>query len=115
MLLGFQKQFAPQVESGAKRCTIRGREAKPGEALYLYTGLRTKVCRKLGVEKCKRCRPIIIREDGVKLGDMDLSTNGDSGLLLSIANDDGFATFSLMRTWFRETHGLPFAGYLIEW
>lgn len=47
----FQKQFAPLVESGQKRQTIRAigkrRHARPGESLQLYTGQRTKACRKL--------------------------------------------------------------------
>lgn len=28
---------------------------------------------------------------------------------------DGFADFADMTKWFRETHGLPFIGQLIEW
>lgn len=47
----FRKQFAPLVESGQKRQTIRTigkrRHARAGEPLQLYTGQRTKACRKL--------------------------------------------------------------------
>jgi hypothetical protein len=47
----FQKQFAPLVQSGEKRQTIRtlGKRshAQPGNKLQLYTGMRTKQCRKL--------------------------------------------------------------------
>ena len=57
-LLGFKKQFAPLVEEGQKRQTIRakrrdGRNPHAGETLFLYTGLRTKSCRKLGISGCK--------------------------------------------------------------
>lgn len=52
VLYGFKKKFATLVESGCKLHTIRDlrkddRHAKPGDKLQLYTGLRTKQCRKL--------------------------------------------------------------------
>lgn len=46
----FQKMFAPQVEGLTKRQTVRAnrkRHARPGEAVQLYTAMRTKYCRKL--------------------------------------------------------------------
>lgn len=49
-LLNFQKQFADLIEAGTKRQTIRAARKYPikvGDKLYLYTGLRTKYCRKL--------------------------------------------------------------------
>jgi len=54
-LLGFAKQFAPEVEAGRKLMTIRLRRKRPfrvGDRLYLYGGLRTKQCRKLGEATC---------------------------------------------------------------
>jgi len=48
--LNFQKQFAPKVEARLKRQTIRAlrkRPIKKGDMLYLYTGMRTKACRRL--------------------------------------------------------------------
>ncbi len=51
MLIGFKKQFAHLVESGEKTQTVRSfpkRVPRIGETAYLYTGLRTKGCRKLG-------------------------------------------------------------------
>jgi hypothetical protein len=45
----FQKQFAPAVERGEKLCTIRRKAPKVGDKAYLYTGMRTKACRPLGV------------------------------------------------------------------
>jgi hypothetical protein len=51
VLYGVKKQFAASVESGAKTHTIRDSRknghAKPGDKVHLYTGLRTKACRKL--------------------------------------------------------------------
>jgi hypothetical protein len=46
----FQKMFAPQVEGLTKLHTVRAhrkRHARPGEAVQLYAGMRTKYCRKL--------------------------------------------------------------------
>ena len=56
----FKSQFAPAVEAGQKLCTIRGRAAKVGTTAYLYTGMRTKACRKLGQGEIIDCSPIII-------------------------------------------------------
>ena len=46
----FQARFAPLVESGQKRQTIRrtAKCAMPGATAYLYTGQRTEHCRKIG-------------------------------------------------------------------
>ena len=51
--LNFKKEFADKVASGEKRQTIRalrkdGKNPRPGQKLYLYTGMRTKYCRKCG-------------------------------------------------------------------
>lgn len=49
-LINFKKQFAPAVENKTKWQTIRKPRKIPfnvGEKLQLYTGLRTKNCRKL--------------------------------------------------------------------
>ena len=67
--LNFKAEFAPLVESGEKRQTIRklrkdGRDPKVGDALYLYTGMRTKKCRKLGIAPCESVQPIEIDEYG---------------------------------------------------
>ena len=53
--LNFQKQFVPLIESGEKRQTIRSQRKQPikvGDLLYLYTGQRTKNCRKLAESIC---------------------------------------------------------------
>lgn len=46
----FKRVFAPAVEARIKTQTIRGhrrRHARPGEPMQLYTGMRTRHCRKL--------------------------------------------------------------------
>ena len=115
--LNFQKQFAPLVESGEKRQTIRayrkdGRDPKPGDTLYLYTGMRTKACRKIGEVKCKDAERIHIWVANMAVGDRHGSTGSQCN---AMAVADGFADFGEMLKWFEKTHGLPFEGVLIRW
>lgn len=61
--LNFQKQFAPKILSGDKKQTIRGARKYPikvGDRLYLYTGMRTQQCTKLGESICGRTRELIV-------------------------------------------------------
>jgi len=132
--LNFQKRFAPLVESGEKRQTIRayrkdGRDPKPGDTLYLYTGMRTKKCRKLGEAECKSARRIQLLD--IESGERPLTVTLDSregwqdrpvaAYVLNpfqrsdVAERDGFADASEMFAWFEKTHGLPFEGLLIRW
>ena len=116
--LNFQARFAPIVESGEKRQTIRayrkdGRDPKVGDTLYLYTGQRTKRCRKLGEARCRSVQPIQIRVGNIALpGKRGGSTSRQCH---AIARADGFSDWSAMTRWFSRTHGLPFKGLLIRW
>lgn len=124
-LLGFQKQFAPLVESGEKTQTIRayrkdGNDPRPGDTLYLYTGLRTKQCRKLGEVICTSVEPITIFDSGearIKYtGSRSLQWKYRPCLVFhQIAVADGFGCYAEMLAWFKKTHGLPFEGLLIKW
>lgn len=62
---GFKKFFSPQIEDGTKRQTIRGdraRHARPGEAIQLYEGMRTRHCRRIIADQlCTAVLPIQIR------------------------------------------------------
>lgn len=126
----FQKQFADDVASGKKRqtirrgrlkakCTTRIAPAKPSDILTLYTGMRHKNCRKLATARCTGVRGICLmdsRPAAVFLREIDSvpirlpKTDAEK-----LARADGFASLGRMLDWFRETHGLPFHGYLIEW
>ena len=108
--LNFMKQFADAVESGEKRQTIRayrkdGLDPKVGDTLYLYTGMRTKQCRKLGEVKCKSVEPIYLSWEGC-----DFTIHQERW-----ATNDGFDSFTHMLDWFEKTHGLPFEGLIIKW
>ena len=119
----FQRQFADKVASGEKSQTIRaerrdGRHAKVGDRLQLYTGMRTKACRKLRDPDpvCVVSRRIEIHDDRIVLHVDGRTVNGRSSVATeSMARADGFADFNAMKDWFRQTHGLPFTGRLIAW
>jgi hypothetical protein len=68
--LNFKAQFAESVESGSKKQTIRANRKHPiriGDTLYLFTGMRTRNCRRLGEATAKMVRDITISESGVKI------------------------------------------------
>lgn len=116
--LSFKKEFAPKVESGEKKQTIRrkrkdGRDPKKGQTLYLYTGMRTKSCRKLGEEICKSALPILIGEFDVFVGGQLLSLEEEKVL----AEADGFETVTDFRDFFLDDYSWPgrFEGCLICW
>lgn len=71
--LGFKARFAELVERREKRQSIRanGDRFRVGGRIQLYTGMRTKVCRKLAADDpvCVSVEPIIIAADFVALGD----------------------------------------------
>lgn len=120
--LNFKTQFAPLVESGAKRRTIRAfrkdkRDPKGGDPLYLYTGLRTKAARLLLKTQCTSARHVNIFSDSARYvkHSAERNTFDDILNLDKFAQLDGFANWGEMRDWFDKTHGLPFNGLLIEW
>lgn len=112
--LNFKKQFASQVESGAKRQSIRANRKRPfacGDTLYLYTGMRSKSCRKLGERAATYVADISIYNNTIIAAGEELSRSDKRKL----ARDDGFKNIPDFLTFFKETHGLPFHGQLIQW
>jgi len=118
-LLGFKKQFAPLVESRKKRQTIRakrrdGKNPRVDDRLYLYTGLRTKSCRKLGEETCVSVQEITIDYLGINVSGLWLTASERDAL----AQADGFTSFQDMKKFFEKEHGglkEGFSGLLIKW
>lgn len=121
----FRDRWANKVESGEKQCTIRGlrkRHAIPGEPVQLYTGQRTKDCRKLVDPDpiCINITPIIVRRSyahelgryKLEVADSDLLTDEQANTL---AITDGFSDLDEFIHFFSLTYGLPFHGRLIEW
>lgn len=114
----------PNKDAKPKRQTIRsfrkdGRDPKVGDILYLYTGMRTSSCMKLGEVKCSAVMDIEITNDGVI--DKTTSFNGRYEMIQTksgldtFAIADGFSNWLELKNWFAKTHGLPFKGKLIKW
>lgn len=118
----FKKQFAPAVERGDKRQTIRkwARGACPGATAYLYTGQRTASCRKLGEGTITDVIPIEIGrhacgEPYAYMRDHGKHTSIVHSDLDALARDDGFQNGDEMVEWFASQYGLPFFGHLFKW
>lgn len=111
--INFQPEFVGLILAGAKTQTIRrSARFKAGDELQLYTGQRTKACRKIGTATCAICEPITISDDCISVGALRLPS-GDAAHMAKI---DGFQNLASMRDWFRDHYGaLPFEGYRIMW
>lgn len=112
----FKAQFAGDVESGRKTQTIRvnrkdGRVPREGETLQLYTGMRTKSCRKLRDAVCEYTREVTMTELGLKMDGQALYPIS----ILKLAQEDGFDSIESFRDFFKSTYGFPFRGILIKW
>lgn len=122
----FKSQFAGDVESGKKRCTIRRAGKRkppvPGCRIQLYTGMRTKNCRALLNPICTKVTPIKIFPN---FGEIHIQAASrihwlifDSDKSLNqLARQDGFASFKEFFDFFEtqaDENGV-FEGHLIEW
>lgn len=114
----FQTQFAPAVEAGTKCSTIRPwrkdhRDPKVGATLYLYTGMRTKACRRLRTATCTAALPIEINcaqryviLDGKRLTDAEV---------IKLAGIDGFTSAADFFAFFADQYGAVMCGLQITW
>ena len=122
----FQERFIPFLLDESKRQTVRKERARTagyarqGSTIYLYYGMRTKYCRKIGEGICTEVWPITITEDsvyvsGLKLDHPDLFAwcDGFRPEGTTISNPSG--AFDLMLRFWRQTHELPFQGVVIFW
>lgn len=121
----FQVRFVLQVESGAKRRTIRKVPKRPlhvGDLLSLrcWTGkaYRSKQ-RVLGEGVITSVRTVLINEVSLVLfdppEDFQQRLLKDLEPMTKFAQADGFKGWPELVRWFAENHGLPFRGLLIEW
>jgi len=130
----FQRQFAEPILDGRKGGTIRaprrrrlgagagpradtGGHARPGETLYLYTGMRTKQCRKIAEKTCLAVEPVRLDflRDRITVGGIAFWS---LHALHLFARFDGFETYPDMANFWRETHGsggMDFEGWHIRW
>jgi hypothetical protein len=113
----FKDRFAHLVESGEKRQTIRRLRKrgnpKPGDLLQLYTGMRTKLCRRLRPdEECIATEPITIGSCSMIIIQGRFLDFSEAD---SFARADGFGDIPEFVDFFEENYGLPFSGILIKW
>ena len=135
----FKRFFAPQIEAGIKRQTVRAdrrRHARPGEALQLFTGMRTRHCRKIRPDAiCTSIEPVsILIVDGLIQTILVADRLLDDAEMEQFAREDGFApehfnepsgylaatALENMETFWLDNHGVthgagPFHGVLIKW
>lgn len=111
--INFSEQFASAVERREKRQTIRRKaRCQPGDTLQLYTGQRTKACRKLADAVCKDVTYVGLTERGVSLGDKSKFPPD----IDDFARADGFENYAAMWTWFSERYETTsFTGKVIRW
>lgn len=128
----FQKQFVEPIQSGRKNCTIRRkgkrRHAKAGDPIQLYTGMRTKSCRKIRdpdpiclfvnhidihvMEDCIEFIRILTGHPKGK-GSRELLTRAK---LNKFAISDGFESIEDMHKFWLDFHGVGlFSGLYIGW
>lgn len=120
----FPRTLAP------KRQTIRAARAdgfsrfKSGDRLFLYTGMRTKQCRKLGDGSCTQVVPIRIAEVGgeprvfrrlAHVSEPNCWRLVSASDLASVAHLDGFRDGPEMLKFLTKLHRLPFTGHIIRW
>lgn len=116
----FQEQFAERVASLSKRQTIRPlgkrRHAKAGDALQLYTGMRTPKCRKLIDAMCMATAGVVIDSDPEGLPSITVSGKKLNTMeSCAFATADGFTSAGEMVAWFSNHYNLPFEGVCIQW
>ena len=134
--LNFQKQFVELIESGKKRQTVRPVRKNPikvGDKLYLFTGLRTKKCRRLVTplsvmvsdgslyyreyyyENYVICKSV----EKIKIEEWVTCLNGEwlfkNGAEYKLALADGFKDTNEFHKFFKTNYKLPFEGVLIKW
>jgi hypothetical protein len=124
----FQPQFEPAIVSLGKLGTIRAtgarRHARPGEALELYRGMRTRCCQLIARASCSANDRIRISFEHfvIKIGEhpnaVRLVAIDESRMQLldNFAQGDGFADFAEMKGFWRRKHGPDdFDGRWIQW
>jgi hypothetical protein len=114
--LNFKPQFAGPVESRVKRQSIRQKNNghQVGRAIQLYTGMRTKACRKLVADDpvCVSIELVQIRAGHIIIAGRELGPleRKDMAQADGFANVFGFYAFFLGK-------GMEgdFSGFLIRW
>ncbi len=109
----FRARFVDAIKSGKKTSTIRkSLRCKVGNNMQLYTGQRTKACKKIADAVCVGTGIVGISNDDIKLYATDgVVPKGQDGLVTT----EGFSSKEDLISFFSEHHGLPFVGYAYFW
>jgi len=116
------KDYATRLKIKPKTTTIRATRKRPfkkGDKLFLFSGLRTKYCHKLGEVICLKVEDIEISEFEIPDFRICIMFKLDGCMqsvsqIDNIAVGDGFEKWQDMITWFRKNHGFPFTGQRIH-
>lgn len=129
----FKKEFVSKIKTGVKTQTIRQKQrCKPLDKMQIYTGQRTKECKKIGEYQCMFVWKIGIMKEEIKgktrkIIQITKPKNGhfsqyiegitdkDCENIESFAVLDGFDDSDSLFDFFEKTYGLPFIGYLHKW
>lgn len=109
--LNFTPSLAPKVKDMSKRMTIRQRRKRPfavGEPLYLFSGMRTRNCQRLGTVYCGAVMPCrMTLNPGDEIGRVWINDNEIKGEALQrLAVDDGFPNVRAFFSYFINVHNL---------
>lgn len=121
--------FIDKILSGEKRQTIRKaggkwENVKTGDKLTLYTGLRTKECRKLGEAEVEGVYYIEILQQDIKdVYSIKYEDNSNSSAwykltkqeLQKLAKADGFENVDDFFNFLKNHYGDKFKGKIIKW
>lgn len=114
----FHPDFIDDIIFGRKRSTIRQkRRCNVGDSMQLYTGQRTKHCKKLMETKCIGVANILIgyqEEQGVVPWALK-SYEGTPIVVKRFVHQEGFINEKEMMQFFDDMYGLPFEGWLYTW
>jgi hypothetical protein len=113
-VMNFSSEFAESIINGTKLQTIRYVRQRPiftGDTLHLYTGMKTKEVRKLGIGVVTSIRLIEITKDDILVSDKKLGHFEK----MRLAMGDGFQNLDKFYAWIKSHYGLPFSGVIINW
>lgn len=112
--INFMKQFAPLILDGSKIHTLRDKaRCKPGDALQLYYGQRTRQCQLLKKVVCTAVvQAQMLSDCHWLIGDTEIVSDIP---LHRFAVADGFSSYQKMFDWFVDHKGPQWSGFLIAW
>lgn len=109
---GFMPEFVPLILAGTKIQTVRRtRRCVPGMTMQMFTGMRTKACRRFAEMRCALVDQVRIEPHGLTFGDKSAHPDDDG-----FARLDGFRDYADMLAWFqRHNREVAFIGHVHRW